>query len=72
MKRILCTVLLVALVLMLTSCGLQVPRPEVKEGRFNFSVTYEISGVTNTFSAVYVCEFNGTNWHYILGYQAYP
>ena len=69
MKRILCTVLLAALVLMLASCGLQVPRPEVKEGRFNFSVTYEISGVTNTFSAVYVCEFNGTNWSVDGGYS---
>ena len=69
MKRILCTVLLVALVLMLASCGLQVPRPEGKEGRFNFSVTYELSGVTNTFSAVYVCEFNGTNWSVDGGYS---
>ena len=69
MKRILCTVLLAALVLMLASCGLQVPRPEVKEGRFNFSVTYEISGVTNTFSAGYVCEFNGTNLTVDGGYS---
>lgn len=69
MKRILCTVLLAALVLMLASCGLQVPRPEIKEGRFNFSVTYEIKGETNTFSAVYVCEFNGTNWSVDGGYS---
>ena len=44
----------------LSSCGLDVPRPEVKNGEFDFSVTYEIGGEINTFSGVYVCEYVGT------------
>lgn len=56
--------LMLALVLvgMLSSCGLTVPRPDIKEGRFDFSITYELNGETKTFSAVYVCEFAGTSW----------
>ena len=69
MKKALCTLLAAALIVMLAGCGLQVPRPEIKNGRFNFSVTYEIKGETNTFSAVYVCEFNGTNWSFDGGYS---
>ena len=63
MKRKLIALLL-ALVLVgtLTSCGLAVPRPEIKEGRFNFSITYEIRGEVSTFSSAYVCEFDGTSW----------
>ena len=47
---------------MLTSCGLTVPRPEVKEGQFHFSITYELNGEEKTFLGVYVCEFDGTSW----------
>ena len=63
MKKIvtLLAVLLVAC-LSLASCGLAVPRPEVKEGRFNFSVTYELNGEVKTLECVYVCEFDGTSW----------
>ena len=32
------------LVKFLTGCALDVPRPEVREGRFNISVTYEQDG----------------------------
>lgn len=52
-------ILLLALVFTLASCGLNVPRPEVKEGEFNFSVTYEFNGETKTVSGVYVCEYDG-------------
>ena len=63
MKRMLIALVLVlTLACTLTSCGLQVPRPEIKEGRFDFSITYEIFGEVNTLSATYVCEFDGTSW----------
>ena len=39
-----------------------VPRPEVKEAEFDFSVTYELSAETKTLSGVFVCEYNGTSW----------
>ena len=60
MKRRFCAlILLTALVFTLVGCGLIVERPEVKEGKFNFSVTYEINGETTTISGVYVCEYDG-------------
>ena len=43
----------------LTSCGLTMPRPEVKEGEFDVSVTYEVGGETKTLALVYVCEYDG-------------
>ena len=42
-------------VLLLTSCG--TPTPTVKEGKFNFSVTYEVDGEQETVSGVFVCKF---------------
>ena len=60
MKKIIC--LLIALLLFslgLTSCGLTMPRPEVKEGQFDVSVTYEVGGETKTLALVYVCEYDG-------------
>ena len=60
--RLIALFLVMAIVGMLTGCGLTVPRPSVKEGKFNFSITYEIFGEVNTLSAVYVCEFDGTSW----------
>lgn len=63
MKRVFSALVLAALVAaMLTGCGLTVPRPEIKEGKFDFSVTYELNGETKTISGVYVCEYNGTDW----------
>ena len=53
---------LLLLSLALTSCGSQVPRPEIKSGEFNFSVTYEYAGETKTVSGVYVCEYDGIDW----------
>ena len=46
----------------LTSCGSTVPRPEITEGEFPFSVTYEFNGELKTISGVYVCKYNGTSW----------
>ena len=70
MKRnliVLCLALL--LVGMLTGCGITVPRPEIKSGEFDFSVTYEFNGETKTVSGVYVCEYNGTSWALDGGYH---
>lgn len=60
MKKIIC--LLIALLLFslgLTSCGLTMPRPEVKEGQFDVSVTYEVGGEIKTLALVYVCKYDG-------------
>ena len=38
------------------------PDPTIKEGEFNFSVTYEVDGVQETVSSVYVCEFAESGW----------
>ena len=43
----------------LTSCGIGVPSPEVTEGEFNVSVTYEVYGETKTLDLVYLCEYDG-------------
>ena len=47
----------------LISCGFGVPRPEVKEGRFNITVTYEYNGEVKEASGVYVCEYDGVIWY---------
>ena len=63
MKKLLC--FLIALVLLtvgFTSCGITVPRPKIKSGEFNFSVTYEYNGETKTVSGVYVCEYANLHW----------
>ena len=63
MKRLLSSLLSVfMLVTFLTGCALDVPRPEVKEGRFNITVTYEYNGEVKEASGVYVCEYDGVNW----------
>ena len=45
----------------LTSCGLTMPRPEVKEGSFDFTVTYELSGEVKTVKDTYVCKYEGVS-----------
>ena len=68
-KRIFGFILLMSFFTMvLASCGLQVPRPEIKRGEFDFSVTYEWDGETHTVSGVYVCEYDGTSWALDGGY----
>ena len=62
MKRILGVILLVVmLVCSLTSCEVE-PPPKIKEGRFNFSVTYEQWGETKTVSGVFVCKYRGVSF----------
>ena len=70
MKRKICALLaLLMIAVMLTGCGLEVPRPEIKEGRFNFSITYEMNGEIMTYSDTYVCKFDGTSWTLDGGYS---
>ena len=58
MKRILCTILaLLLLTVSLTACLPEVPEPAVREGRFDFTVTYEVNGEEITLSGVYVCRY---------------
>ena len=46
----------------MVSCGLTVPRPDVKEGEFDVSVTYEVNGEIKTLDLVYICEYDGVGW----------
>ena len=36
-----------------------VPKPEIKEGEFNFALTYEVDGTTEKIEGTYVCKFKG-------------
>ena len=63
MKRKFSILLLVLmLVHVLSGCGFNVPRPEIKKGEFNFSVTYEFDGEIKTISGIYVCEYDGIDF----------
>ena len=50
------------LLLSLCSCGEISDPPKIKEGEFNFSVTYSVNGELTTISGVYVCEYAGLSW----------
>lgn len=54
--------LTIVIAVSLTSCAFSAPRPEVKEGKFDFSVTYEVDGKQETVSGVFVCKFAGTGF----------
>ena len=56
-KKFLITVFLsLCLLITFAGCGKGL-KPSVKEGRFNFSVTYEVDGEQETVSGVFMCEF---------------
>ncbi|MBO7214037.1 MAG: hypothetical protein J6V66_00920 [Clostridia bacterium] len=58
--KILATVLLLTILTsLLSGCVARLPIPEIKEGRFNVLVTYEINGEVDSFSGVYVCRYDG-------------
>ena len=66
MKRKLCVlILLLMLVSILEGCGLDVPRPEVKEGRFHFTATYVLNGEVKTVSDEYICKYDGIGWVFL-------
>lgn len=62
-------ILALMLVCILTGCSSDVPRPEIKKGEFDISVTYEFNGEVKTFSDVYVCEYDGLSWSLDGGYH---
>lgn len=62
MKKTLCLLLTLApFLLCLAGCRFIVTRPDIKEGRFDVSVTYEVNGEIKTIDLVYICEYDGVN-----------
>jgi hypothetical protein len=51
--------LLAIAVALLSGCTARLPMPQIREGRFDFSVTYELNGEEKTYSGVYVCKLSG-------------
>ena len=58
-KLFICVLLVTILSSLFSGCATILPIPEIKEGRFDFSVTCEINGEEKTFSGVYVCKYKG-------------
>ena len=44
-----------------TGAFVSVPRPEIKEGEFNFALTCEVDGETKKIEGTYVCKFEGVS-----------
>ena len=44
-----------------TGAFARVPRPEIKEGEFDFALTYELDGETKKIEGTYICKFKGTS-----------
>jgi hypothetical protein len=42
-----------------TGAFITVPKPEIKEGEFDFALTYEMDGETKVIEGTYVCKFEG-------------
>ena len=69
MKRIIGILILTVMILsLLTSCGLDVPKPAIKSGEFDFTITYELDGEEHTVSGVYVCEYAGLGFALDAGF----
>lgn len=63
MKRIIgAAVLVLMLSSILSGCGLEVPRPEIRKAEFNISVTYELFGEVKTLNGVYACRYTGVDF----------
>ena len=63
MKRVVSFCLLALMLFgMLAGCSSTLPKPEIKNGKFNISVTYEYDGELKTLSGVYVCKYTGVEW----------
>ena len=61
LKTFIMTFIMVFAMVILSGCAVtKMPVPSVKEGRFNFSFTYEINGAEETYSGVYVCKYDGS------------
>ena len=61
-KKLIVVTLMALVTTLLSSCTTlaKMSVPEVKEAKFNFSVTYEINGEEKTYSDVYVCKYEGS------------
>ena len=59
LKVAICIMLVTMVLSLYSGCLAKVPIPEIKEGRFEFSVTCEINGEEKTYSGVYVCKYDG-------------
>lgn len=55
--------LLVAVLIAASFMGffVTVPKPEIKEGEFDFALTYELDGETKKLEGTYVCKFEGVS-----------
>lgn len=55
--------LLVAVLIAASFMGFfaNVPKPEIKEGEFDFALTYELDGKVNKIEGTYVCKFEGVS-----------
>lgn len=60
-RKILAIFIITILMLITSGCVVNVTVPEVKEGRFDFSVTYEVDGEEHTYYGVYICKYEGIN-----------
>ena len=69
--KIMFMALFMAFTLLLSGCVVNVAVPTVKEGRFDFSITYEVRGEEKTYEGTYICKLDdvyvscigkGRNW----------
>ena len=44
-----------------TGVFLGVPKPEIREGEFDFALTYEVDGEIENIEGTYVCKFDGVS-----------
>ncbi len=44
-----------------TGVFITVPKPEIKEGEFDFALTYELDGEVKKIEGTYVCKFEGVS-----------
>lgn len=44
-----------------TGVFVAIPKPEIKEGEFDFALTYEVDGETKVIEGTYVCKFDRTS-----------
>lgn len=40
---------------------ISIPKPEIKNGEFDFALTYEVDGEIKNIEGTYVCKFDGTS-----------
>lgn len=67
-KKIIFSAVAIGIVLVLLASALiaasftrGIPRPEIKEGEFDFALTYELDGETKKIEGTYVCKFEGAS-----------